>query len=289
MDHFSRRPRNIVSSTTITSEASQAANARATSVSGRSATNVAASTRPPPTASEPSDRVPPAPIRRRRSVRGVRATPSVGSGPGWDGGEAAWRPRRRRPPHRVLSWALAEDGRSLIQLPEALAVGRGHAADVAAGDTSPAVGRVSDRSPVHLARGHDGLGAAGKALAVPYRSYAQYGGVAAMARQVNSLDVHDTLVVADQIPQLGGEPSRIAWGVPDQLQKVRYGERFARHLGVSCTASKAASTSPRRTTRTSSRTRSAVGREVGPSPVASDGPYGRGQSRPPGGRPKGCG
>jgi hypothetical protein len=50
VERFSRRPRSTASSTTITSDASQAVSVRAKSVSGTSATNVAASTKPPPIA-----------------------------------------------------------------------------------------------------------------------------------------------------------------------------------------------------------------------------------------------
>jgi pimeloyl-ACP methyl ester carboxylesterase len=82
-----------------------------------------------------------------------------------------------------------------------------------------------------LARGHDELSTAKESLGVHYGPYAQYGGGAAMARQVDSLNVDDTLAVADQIPTLT-MPARIVWGVADQFQKVKYGERFARDLGV---------------------------------------------------------
>jgi pimeloyl-ACP methyl ester carboxylesterase len=52
-----------------------------------------------------------------------------------------------------------------------------------------------------------------------------------MARQVTALDVADTLAVQDQIASLD-VPARVVWGVADQFQKVRYGERFARDLGT---------------------------------------------------------
>jgi pimeloyl-ACP methyl ester carboxylesterase len=50
-----------------------------------------------------------------------------------------------------------------------------------------------------------------------------------MARQVGSLNVHDTLAVQDKIADLS-VPARVVWGVADQFQKLRYGERFARDL-----------------------------------------------------------
>jgi pimeloyl-ACP methyl ester carboxylesterase len=67
---------------------------------------------------------------------------------------------------------------------------------------------------------------------VHYQPYAKHAGGAAMARQVNSLNVNDTLAVAEQVPSLAGKPARIACGVADQFQKAEYGERFARDLGV---------------------------------------------------------
>jgi pimeloyl-ACP methyl ester carboxylesterase len=82
-----------------------------------------------------------------------------------------------------------------------------------------------------LVRGHDHLKVAKESLAVHYRPYADHGGGEAMARQVDSLDVNDTLSVAEQIPTLD-VPARVVWGVADQFQKVEYGERFARDLGV---------------------------------------------------------
>lgn len=82
-----------------------------------------------------------------------------------------------------------------------------------------------------LAQGHDNLRVARESLGVHYRPYAAHGGGAAMARQVSSLDVSDTLAVADRLPSLN-VPARVVWGVADPFQKVGYGERFARDLGV---------------------------------------------------------
>jgi pimeloyl-ACP methyl ester carboxylesterase len=66
---------------------------------------------------------------------------------------------------------------------------------------------------------------------VHYPPYAEHDGGAAMARQVEALDVNDTLAVADQILTLEVS-ARVVWGVADQFQKVEYGERFTRDLGV---------------------------------------------------------
>lgn len=53
-----------------------------------------------------------------------------------------------------------------------------------------------------------------------------------MARQVESLNVNDTLAVQDKIADLN-VPARVVWGVADQFQKVKYGERFAQDLRTS--------------------------------------------------------
>lgn len=52
-----------------------------------------------------------------------------------------------------------------------------------------------------------------------------------MIRQVRSLNVNDTLAVADHIPQLD-IPARIVWGAVDQFQKIGYGYRLAYELGA---------------------------------------------------------
>jgi pimeloyl-ACP methyl ester carboxylesterase len=102
---------------------------------------------------------------------------------------------------------------------------------------SPAVSRLpaialKPTLAMLLARGHDQLSVARESLGVHYEPYAKHGGGAAMARQVDSLNVNDTLAVADQISGLAGKPARIVWGVADQFQKATYGERFARDLGI---------------------------------------------------------
>lgn len=83
-----------------------------------------------------------------------------------------------------------------------------------------------------LARGHDDRAVAGESFKIHHRPYAQHDGTAALARQVSSLDVTDTLAVADQLPTLD-VPARVVWGLADQFQKPRYGERLARDLGAS--------------------------------------------------------
>ena len=50
-----------------------------------------------------------------------------------------------------------------------------------------------------------------------------------MIRQVRSLNVNDTLAIADQIPNLE-VPARLIWGAADQFQKIGYGYRLAYEL-----------------------------------------------------------
>ncbi len=80
-------------------------------------------------------------------------------------------------------------------------------------------------------RGHDDAAQAREAVDVHFPPYRESDGAAAMARQVSALDVRDTEVVAGDLPQLK-VPARIAWGVADKFQKIRYGERLARDLAA---------------------------------------------------------
>jgi pimeloyl-ACP methyl ester carboxylesterase len=64
----------------------------------------------------------------------------------------------------------------------------------------------------------------------PY--YERAGGATAMIRQVRSLDVRDTLAVADRIPSLN-VPARLIWGAADRFQQIGYGYRLAYELGAS--------------------------------------------------------
>ena len=52
-----------------------------------------------------------------------------------------------------------------------------------------------------------------------------------MIQQVRSLNVNDTLAIADQIPNLE-VPARLVWGAADQFQKIGYGYRLAYELGA---------------------------------------------------------
>ena len=69
-----------------------------------------------------------------------------------------------------------------------------------------------------------------KAVAEHFPYYERAGGAADFLRQVRSLDVGDTLAVADRLPELE-VPVRVVWGAADQFQKIGYGYRLAYELG----------------------------------------------------------
>ncbi len=73
-------------------------------------------------------------------------------------------------------------------------------------------------------RGHDNRTQAMSAYKVHSRPYLVAGGAAALIRQIEQLDIADTLKVADALPRLH-IPSRIVWGEDDHFQKLEYGER----------------------------------------------------------------
>lgn len=77
-----------------------------------------------------------------------------------------------------------------------------------------------------LRMGHDDAAVARESTELHWRHYAEHDGAKAFIRQVRSLDVRDTLRIADRIERLE-VPSRIVWGAADDFQKVRYGERLA--------------------------------------------------------------
>ncbi|HWB71728.1 MAG TPA: alpha/beta fold hydrolase [Egibacteraceae bacterium] len=80
-------------------------------------------------------------------------------------------------------------------------------------------------------RGHDTTQQAKEALDVHWRPYARHGAARALAHQVRSLDVRDTLAIEDEMPRLD-LPARVVWGAADPFQKVHYGERLAWDLGT---------------------------------------------------------
>lgn len=82
-----------------------------------------------------------------------------------------------------------------------------------------------------IQRGHDDSAKAEEAIEAHWPHYDRHDGAAAFVRQVDSLNVQDTLAVVEELPRLG-IPARIAWGAADQFQKIEYGERFARDLAA---------------------------------------------------------
>jgi pimeloyl-ACP methyl ester carboxylesterase len=102
-----------------------------------------------------------------------------------------------------------------------------------------AMGSVVERMPnsafryiygTFLHRGHDDRDRAKESIAEHWPYYERAGGAAAMIRQVRSLNVNDTLAIADQIPNLE-VPTRLVWGAADPFQKIGYGYRLAYELG----------------------------------------------------------
>ncbi len=80
-----------------------------------------------------------------------------------------------------------------------------------------------------MIRGHDDTARGGESLELHWTHYAAHGGAEALIRQMDALDVNDTLAVAGGLPKLG-VPARLAWGADDPFQPVEYGERFAADL-----------------------------------------------------------
>lgn len=83
-----------------------------------------------------------------------------------------------------------------------------------------------------MARGHDDGDVADESLDLHFAPYARHGAGEALVRQIDALDVHDTLAIADRLPTLANIPARVVWGVADRFQKPEHGERFSRDLGV---------------------------------------------------------
>lgn len=81
-----------------------------------------------------------------------------------------------------------------------------------------------------LLRGHDDRPMARESIRLHWRPYVAHGAARSLMRQVTSLDVRDTIAVADSLPSLG-LPARVVWGDADRFQSVAYGERLAAALG----------------------------------------------------------
>ncbi|MEX0607276.1 MAG: alpha/beta fold hydrolase [Halofilum sp. (in: g-proteobacteria)] len=82
-----------------------------------------------------------------------------------------------------------------------------------------------------LRQGHSDSSMARESIDVHWDAYARHDGAAAFIRQARSLDVRDTLAVAQQLPGLN-VPARIAWGAADRFQTIEYGERFSHSLNA---------------------------------------------------------
>lgn len=80
-------------------------------------------------------------------------------------------------------------------------------------------------------QGHETREQAEEAVSEHFPYYELSDGAVAFVQQVRSLDVRDTLAVANQIPGLD-VPARIVWGAADQFQKIGYGYRLAYELGA---------------------------------------------------------
>lgn len=81
-----------------------------------------------------------------------------------------------------------------------------------------------------MLQGHGNRRQAQEAVSEHFPHYERADGAAGFMRQVRSLDVRDTLAVADRLPGLE-VPVRLVWGAADQFQKIGYGYRLAYETG----------------------------------------------------------
>lgn len=82
-----------------------------------------------------------------------------------------------------------------------------------------------------VVRGHDDFGRMRESLDVHWTPYAGFDAARALARQMQALDVRDTLAIADRLPDLG-IPASLVWGAADRFQKLHYGERLSQALNA---------------------------------------------------------
>lgn len=102
--------------------------------------------------------------------------------------------------------------------------------------TAPALRRLPPPAvkPIiaqHILRGHDDLAMARESLPIHWRHYEVADAAGALARQLRSLDVRDTVLVRDHLKKLDA-PAGVVWGAADGFQKVEDGERLAEDLGT---------------------------------------------------------
>ena len=79
--------------------------------------------------------------------------------------------------------------------------------------------------------GHTNRQQADEAVSEHFPYYEAADGAAGFVRQVQSLDVQDTLDISGRIPELH-IPAHIVWGAADEFQKIGYGYRLAYELGA---------------------------------------------------------
>lgn len=82
-----------------------------------------------------------------------------------------------------------------------------------------------------MLRGHDDRDRALRSHRVHMQYYAGRGGAAGLVRQIEALDVRDTLAIQDHLPALD-VPAQIVWGAQDPFQRLSYGERLAADLNA---------------------------------------------------------
>jgi pimeloyl-ACP methyl ester carboxylesterase len=83
-------------------------------------------------------------------------------------------------------------------------------------------------------RGHDDRQRALESLGEHWAPYVTNGAARSLMRQVESLDVADTLNVSGKLSTIG-LPAHIVWGAADHFQKLQFGRRLAADLGAQLT------------------------------------------------------
>jgi len=80
-----------------------------------------------------------------------------------------------------------------------------------------------------IAMGHTDRVVAKASFLRHWQQYNRSDGPDVFVRQVRSLNVHDTLAIADALPRLN-VPTHLVWGTADRFQKIGYGYRLAYDL-----------------------------------------------------------
>ncbi|MPZ00982.1 MAG: alpha/beta fold hydrolase [Actinophytocola sp.] len=82
-----------------------------------------------------------------------------------------------------------------------------------------------------LRRGHDDTAIGKESIREHWEAYETHGAARSLFAQMSALDKRDTLAIASRLSQLH-LPGTVIWGVADQFQKLRYGQRLAADLGT---------------------------------------------------------